>query len=64
MALDDDWQRRVEHPFEFRIAKTKMRWNWKKGKGEKEEGRKEGTNRRNDACLRPLSNLKLSRGGR
>lgn len=42
MALDDDWQRRVEHPFEFRIAKTKMRWNWKKGKGK--GGRKEGRN--------------------
>ena len=62
MALDDDWQRRVEHPFEFRIAKTKMRWNWKKGKGK--GGRKEGRNEQANACLRPLSNLKLSRGGR
>lgn len=44
MALDDDWQRRVEHPFEFRENEGRdvMELEERKGK-RKKEGRKERT---------------------
>lgn len=44
MALDDDWQRRVEHPFEFRENEGRdvMELEERKGgKGRRKEGRNE-----------------------
>ena len=61
MALDDDWQRRVEHPFEFRENEGRDVMELEERKGKRRE---EGRNEQANACLRPLSNLKLSRGGR